>query len=742
MLSAPHLSQRFFDKRDRSGHIPQNNLMREPEDAEAEPSEPLISARIILDATGVTAPVHLYDELGRRRHEIDDEFADHNLAPKCNSKLTPAELAPQSRFGTIQIAAHCGRATFEQLASFSFDSSHRDLPSPAEVPSFEAPGAGCVTRHRTFSPSRLHHRITCSPRRQRGAQRAPLRRSSAPTRARFFVQVAPRQGEVNPRLTHEAQTLPCASERPLSAPQPLGPSPARSAPGSLVRASTTRASTGLRASTARSNASTDGRHFSATSREQENYQSYGAVESSYRPGRWGSFREPYKFTGKEEDIEVGLVYFGFRYLNPLLQRWISADPLAIHDPGSGDLNVYAYVRGRALIAVDATGLDWDLDVVVAIGNNPVLNNLANRGAGIVDGAVSLGKLALEDPGAAAKAVVVGTVAGAANLVKDTGEALGDIAYESTHYDGEKSKDKIISRSVDVLLNTADLVTAVKGAAQSAVKGVGAAKSIAGKIKAGAVDATDVGKGAAAVLCPCFAAGTLVPVLGGMKAIENIRVGDLVLSKDEATGEETYRAVTRTFITPDKALLDLTFQQLDGTYEVVRATPNHPFYVEGSGWVVASDLALGTTVQTAEAGLAQLTAALALLEHETVYNFEVADTHTYFVGMSRHWVHNACKCGGGEAPGRAGKQARLKEIATDPNTSSADRGWIKQERNAIERGHRSNIRNPPGKDLAHTRGREAAKGYDHVRSPSKLQDRDLHRTQHKYDNGGRRNKPRP
>jgi hypothetical protein len=63
-------------------------------------------------------------------------------------------------------------------------------------------------------------------------------------------------------------------------------------------------------------------------------------------------------------------------------------------------------------------------------------------------------------------------------------------------------------------------------------------------------------------------------------------------------------------------------------------------------------------------------------------------------------------------------------------------------NAIERGTRDSIRNPPGKDLAHSRGREAAKGYDHVESPSHLQDRDLHRLQHKFDDFGRKNRERP
>jgi RHS repeat-associated protein len=91
-------------------------------------------------------------------------------------------------------------------------------------------------------------------------------------------------------------------------------------------------------------------------------------------------------------------------------------------------------------------------------------------------------------------------------------------------------------------------------------------------------------------------------------------------------------------------------------------------------------------------------------------------------------------------GRSGKQARLRELSNDPKLGSADRGWIKQEMNSIERGQRKSIRNPPGKDLAHERGREAAKGYGYKHS--NLQDRDLHRLQHKYDNFGRKNNERP
>ena len=62
-------------------------------------------------------------------------------------------------------------------------------------------------------------------------------------------------------------------------------------------------------------------------------------------GAVGDFREDYRFTGKEEDVEVGLQYFGKRFYSPSFNRWASVDPLTAHLPGKGDLNGYAYVRG-------------------------------------------------------------------------------------------------------------------------------------------------------------------------------------------------------------------------------------------------------------------------------------------------------------------------------------------------------------------------------------------------------------
>ena len=88
-------------------------------------------------------------------------------------------------------------------------------------------------------------------------------------------------------------------------------------------------------------------------------------------------------------------------------------------------------------------------------------------------------------------------------------------------------------------------------------------------------------------------------------------------------------------------------------------------------------------------------------------------------------------------GRTGRQARLRELGNDSKLGKADRGWIKQERNNMKRKKLTIIHNPPGKVLAHPRGKEAAKGYSYKENQLQLESN--HKLQHKYDNNGKRNK---
>ncbi len=113
--------------------------------------------------------------------------------------------------------------------------------------------------------------------------------------------------------------------------------------------------------------------FSGQLVEQATYYPNGARET-LRTDRtpMGEFSlEPVGFTGKEGDDEVGLVYFGERYLMPHLGRWASPDPLQVHAGGGGEFgNSYHYISGNLLQARDPLGLlDPDATPPAATAND-------------------------------------------------------------------------------------------------------------------------------------------------------------------------------------------------------------------------------------------------------------------------------------------------------------------------------------------------------------------------------------
>lgn len=135
---------------------------------------------------------------------------------------------------------------------------------------------------------------------------------------------------------------------------------------------------------------------------------------------------------------------------------------------------------------------------------------------------------------------------------------------------------------------------------------------------------------------CFAAGTLVLLPNGTrKPIERIREGDFVLSKDQVTGEILAKKVTHTFVRYASTTVLLSLGA-----EIIETTEEHPFYVQGRGFVAAGSLGIGNTIVT-RAGPHLTLASVNRGGAKTVYNIEVEDFHTYFVGSSALWVHNAC-----------------------------------------------------------------------------------------------------
>ncbi|MBB3020769.1 RHS repeat-associated protein [Microvirga lupini] len=88
--------------------------------------------------------------------------------------------------------------------------------------------------------------------------------------------------------------------------------------------------------------------------ERTTYFPFGAVENDYRPGRWGQYRAPNRFSHKQDDTESGLIDFGARFYHPYLGRFMSPDPLVVHG-ALGNGNPYNYASNRPLGRVDLHG---------------------------------------------------------------------------------------------------------------------------------------------------------------------------------------------------------------------------------------------------------------------------------------------------------------------------------------------------------------------------------------------------
>lgn len=135
---------------------------------------------------------------------------------------------------------------------------------------------------------------------------------------------------------------------------------------------------------------------------------------------------------------------------------------------------------------------------------------------------------------------------------------------------------------------------------------------------------------------CFVAGTLVLMAGSsLKPIQQISAGDLVLSRDEKTGQNAAKQVLATSATQTTSTLILTFSN----GEVVECTNDHPFYVEGQGFISADQIRIGSSIISYNSSPSKLLNVQNLQERKQVYNLTVADFQTYFVGKNGLWVHN-------------------------------------------------------------------------------------------------------
>jgi hypothetical protein len=146
---------------------------------------------------------------------------------------------------------------------------------------------------------------------------------------------------------------------------------------------------------------------------------------------------------------------------------------------------------------------------------------------------------------------------------------------------------------------------------------------------------------------CFVAGTLVQTPDGPRVIEQLKQGDVVWSRDPKTGQMEAKEVLGVQKLEVGKLIKLTFAdpKTGQPEDTVVCSENHPFAVNGKGFVDAVDLEVGSSIITRDGPSVKVASVEHLSGLTDVYNLDVADDHTFFVGSVGDgiWVHNATLC---------------------------------------------------------------------------------------------------
>lgn len=309
----------------------------------------------------------------------------------------------------------------------------------------------------------------------------------------------------------------------------------------------------------------------------------------------GSIPNNYLYAGEQFDHDLGLYYLRARYLNPGTGRFWTRDPFEGYLDEPYSLNGYLYANADPMN-------NWDPSGYATLGET--MQALWIR-------------------------------------------ARTTIARLQPHF--RKAKNAFC-RVIRVAVQAQEAYNTVQGARELAAIGIAAGSGgvsfneMAALVVQEAFDLRglddarlrrfDLQEVLDTLDTPCFAAGTLVATEHGLRPIEALEIGDRVWALGQATARDGLKPVTRIISSKTTNIILLTVEDT-----VIETTSEHPFWVLNKGWILASDLVVGDGIRNRNGDVLTIQKQRTLHAPTIVFNFEVDEFHTYFVGTQEILVHN-------------------------------------------------------------------------------------------------------
>ncbi len=399
--------------------------------------------------------------------------------------------------------------------------------------------------------------------------------------------------------------------------------------------------------------------FTATagSASVQGNQVYGPYGSSrYSQGTMGTSKG---FTGQYADA-TGLDYFNARYYDPVIGRFLSADPVQGNTSG---MDPYGYVGGNPETLTDPSGLMYGQ--VAGGGGGPSCDQSCQAlkqvpGGGSCDVSCQLHacdqnigchtKAAGQGPSIDVNVASVQGVDGTSGVAGCIG--LGVCIQLSTlerHY--------LITNYTSRMDTTFDVDLCISGMTPHGCDGGGEAANDGtpegGKVEgdlpplAGSMKRVEEACGGGLSFTPT----TTVSTEQGPQEIGQLHPGDKVWAYNQQTGKMELEPILHVWINHDNDLVDLTItpsarvpeapvsKGKGQPSETLHTNKKHPFLTVEQGFLPVGEIKVGMHVQQADGSVGVVTGWKQVPGVQTMDNLEVAQDHTFTVGVGQWIVHN-------------------------------------------------------------------------------------------------------